>query len=265
MIVYEKMKNNKEISGPYPGGHVQFSFNMYVDHKNCISCKLDHPYVKEIIFEKCNPDDEFDPKWFMNIALREVNSIEEVGKIGNTIKDNILDKLCLILSTSITGVRLTGHGLTPRDGEGAIAHVILPAMQGSATASCGGKKLDNRIISKIQNEISTISGTHHNPLNALFRYAICSIEPIVQFMMLYLILCEIFNNQVAIDEFIVKQSPETIQTSSPHNQKPETIYRRLRNEVTHRTANPPESMRNEIISNISEFKKIVKIAIEKHG
>ncbi len=259
------MKNNNEISGSYPGGHVQFSFNMYVDHKNCISCKIDHPSVKEIIFEKFNSDDGFDPKWLMNIALREVNSIEQVDKIGNTIKDNILDKLCLILSTSITGVRLTGHGLIPREGEGAIAHCILPSMQASGTISCGGKKLDNKIISKVQNEISTISGTQHNPLNALFRYAICAIEPIVKFMMLYLILYEIFKKQAAIDEFIVKQSPHTIQTSSPHNREFETIYSRLRNEVTHRTGNPPESMRNDIISNISEFTKIVKIAIEKHG
>ena len=259
------MKNNNEISGPYPGGHVQFSFNMYVDHKNCISCKIDHPSVKEIIFEKSNPDDGYDPKWLMNIALREVNSIVEVDKIGNTIKDNIIDKLCLILSISIKDVRLTGHGLSPREGEDAIAHYILPALQVSGTGSCGGKKLDKKILLKVQNEISTISGEQHNPLNALFRYAICAIEPIVQFMMLYLILYEIFKNQSAIDEFIMRQSPNTIQTPSPHNGKPETIYSRLRNEVTHRTGNPPESIRNEIIFNISEFTKIVKTATEKHG
>ncbi len=259
------MKNKKEISGPYPGGHVQFSFNMYVDYKNCISCKVDHPSVKEIIFEKCNSDDGFDPKWFMNIALREVNSIEEADKIGNTIKDNILDKLCLILSTSITDARLTGHGLTSLEGEGAIAHGILPAMQMCGTGSCGGKKLDSTIILKVQSEISTISGLQHNPLNALFRYAICTTEPIVQFMMLYLILYEIFKNQTDIDKFVLEQSPNTIQTPSPHNRKPETIYSRLRNEVTHRTGNPPESMRNDIINNISEFTKIVNYAIEKHG
>jgi hypothetical protein len=137
------MNNNENISLPYPSGHIQYSFNMYVDHKTSIPCQINHPRVKELIFEKVHPNDEFDPKWLTKITLGEVVSIEEVREIGNAIKDNILDRLCFVLETKISEVRLTSHGLTPRKGEGAIAHMILPAIQGSFTVRSGGMKLSN--------------------------------------------------------------------------------------------------------------------------
>lgn len=98
----------------------------------------------------------------------------------------------------------------------------------------------------------------------IFRYAICADEPIVQFMMLYLILCDICENQSGVDRYVMEISPNTDQTQSPHSGRPETIYTKLRNEITHRTNISLELTRNEIINNISEFKRIVHRAIESH-
>jgi len=255
------MNNNENISLAYPSGYIEFCFNMYVDHKTSIPCKIDHPCVKEIIFEKVHPSDKFDPKWIMKIIFGEVVSIEEVNEIGNAIKDNIFDLLCLVLETKISEVRFTGHGLTPRQGEGSIAHIVLPSIQFCGTGRSSGMELSSEKVSEIQTQISNITVLKENPLIRIYRYAICNDEPIVQFMMLYLILYEIYKNQSAIDKYIMETSPNTVQTPSPLNDKFETIYTKLRNEITHRTNISHEQTRNEIINTLSEFKEITHKAI----
>lgn len=49
----------------------------------------------------------------------------------------------------------------------------------------------------------------------------------------------------------------TAQIASPHNRMLETIYTKLRNEITHRGKTPPEETRNGIIDNLCQFKEIV--------
>jgi len=86
-------------------------------------------------------------------------------------------------------------------------------------------------------------------------------EPVVQFMLLYLILDGIHNDQKSIDKFIMRVAPNTIQIPSPHNNKLETIYTKLRNEITHRIGTSPEETRNGIIGNMLGLKEISHVAI----
>lgn len=52
--------------------------------------------------------------------------------------------------------------------------------------------------------------------------------------------------------------PATPQSISPHDGKPETIYTRLRNEITHRANDVgPETTRVEIMDNLDGFRMIV--------
>lgn len=257
------MCNQVNQSSPYPAGHIKYAFEMHVTHDKIISCKIPHPKVKELVFEKQNPADQFDPKWLLTVHVGEIYSIEEVQKIGNVIKDEVVDILSFTLNTKVTEMKVVGHGLTPRPGEGGIAHLLMPLPKVSGTGKIGGFKLTADNIREIQDVFLRMSSLKHKPLIRLFRYAIDANHPAVQFMILYLILYEIYKMQSGVDRYILKVAPTTPQSPSPHNTKNlETIYTRLRNEITHRTNARPEATMAEIISNLDDFKKIVHMALK---
>lgn len=247
---------------PYPSGHIQYAFNMYVDHDTPIFCKVLHLKVGELVFEKVNPADQFDPEWLMTINLDTVYSIEEVHNIGDMVKDDILDMLSLILDTRISDTRVVGHGLAPRPGEGGIAHILGPPCKLCATGKVGGFKLNSKNIQDFQNALLKISSLRYKPLIGLFRYAIRTDEPVVQFIILYLILYEMHKTQQAVDKYIMKVAPTTPQELSPHTRKLETIYTKLRNEITHRTNVGPETTRAEVMNYLDDFRRIVHEAMK---
>lgn len=170
--------------------------------------------------------------------------------------------LSLILDTKVSEARLVGHGLAPRPGEGGIAHILAPSCQVSATGKVGGFKLNSKNIQEVQNAFLKVSSLQYKPLISLFRYAIRSDEPVVQFMMLYLILYDIHKTQPAVDKYIIKAAPTTHREPSPHTGKPETIYTKLRNEITHSTNAGPETTRAEIMNHLDEFRRIVHKAVK---
>ncbi len=251
------MSNQTNHSSQYPAGHIQYAFKMHAVHDRAISCKVAHSKARELVFEKVNPADKFDAKWLMTIQFGPVYSIEEVDEIGNAIKDDIIDMLSLVLNTKIGETRLVGHGLAPRPGEGGIAHPVIPSFECSATGKVGGFRLGSKNIQGVQNAVARISSLQHKPLISLFRHAISSDDPVVQFMILYLILYEMYRNQSAVDKHIMEVAPTTPQSISPHTRNPETVYTRLRNEITHRTNVGPEITRAEIIKHLDEFRTIV--------
>jgi hypothetical protein len=237
---------------------------MHVAHDIPIRCPVTHHKLKEIVFEKVNPADEFDPAWHMTLYCGAVNSIDEVDEIGNVTKDDIFDVLSLILNIKIDETKLVGHGLMSRLGEGGICFALLPLIECNSIGKSGGVKLSSQNIQEIQDSVKI---PQHKPLINLFRHAISTENPVVQFMMLYLILDEIYeHNQKIIDAYIMKIAPNTCQTPRPDKLPSkeilETIYTRLRNEITHRMGNHPEDTRDEILKHLYEFKIIVHSAIK---
>ena len=251
------MSNQINQSSQYPAGYIQYAFKMHVNHERAISCKLAHSNTKELILEKVNPADEFDPEWRMTVHFGPVHSIEEVDEIGNAIKDDIFDLLSFTLNSKIAGIRLAGHGLTPRPGEGAIGHLLIHPFECKGTARSGGLKLSNDNVQEVQDTLSSIPASWHKPLINLFRHAIATDEPIVQFLILYLILYDKFGNQPEVDRQIILHEPATPQSISPHSRRPETIYTRLRNEIAHRARVGLDATRAEIIDNLDRFRMIV--------
>ena len=249
-------------SSPYPAGHIKYTFEMHVTHDKIISFKIPHQKVKELVFEKVNPADQLDPKWLMTIHISTIYSIEEVQKIGNGIKDDVVDMLSLILNTKVSEMKVVGYGLTPRPGEGGIGHLIMPSPEVSATGKTGGFRLGRDDIREIQDALLKVPSLKYKPLIRLFRYAICDNHPVVQFMTLYLILYEMRKTQSEVDKYILKVAPTTPQLPSPHTGKLETIYTKLRNEITHRANVGPKITMAEIIDNLYEFKRIVHIAMK---
>jgi len=131
------------------------------------------------------------------------------------------------------------------------------------TGKTGGFKLSRENIREIQDGLLRMSSLKNKPLVRLFRFAISDNHPVVQFMMLYLILSEIHKNQPGVDRYILKVAPTTPQSLSPYTKNLETIYTRLRNEITHRTNVGLKTTMAEIISKLDEFKQIVHMALKQ--
>jgi len=260
------MSNQTNLTSPHPAGHIQYAFDMLLSHDKMISCKIVHPKVNNIVFEKVNSTDQFDDKWLMTVHTGEVSSIKEVQEIGNAIKDIIVDTLAFTLNTKIGEMRVVGYNLVPRFGEGDIGNTLL-AFEGIGTGKVGCSKLNNNDIREIQNAFLSMPILKYTNLIRLFRHAISTDEPIVQFMLLYLILYEIqHDKQQAVDTYVMKVAPSTPQSVSPRPHKSEimeTIYTKLRNEITHRTNVPYKTTRAEIINHLYEFRRIVRTAIKK--
>lgn len=245
----------------FPGGHVEYSYEMFIDHSEPINFKIDDSRIKDIVITKTAPNDPFDYKWQLVIICSEVSSIKEVDCIGEENKENIFNLISFMLNTGIHNIRQTGHGVIPIEGEGAQCHMIMPAMTCHAVMKSGGRKLSKSEIQELGAVFIQSREFKNHPLVNIFSYAIRIDEPVVQFMLLYLVLYEIFKDQKSIDKYIMKVSPSTLQVPSPHNNKPETIYTKLRNEITHRVDSSPEETRNGIISNTHGLRCIAHTAI----
>jgi hypothetical protein len=249
-------------SKPYPSGHVEYEFDMHVSCETEIPCNIAHSKVKNIIIKKLNFADNADTKWRMTVNTDEINSVEEVMKIGDEIKEEFFDMLSLTLNKKVSGIRLISYNVVTRLGEGAIGNLILPMLTAEGHGFANGMPLDSLNINEIKNNVATIPLIINNPYIGLFRYAIGAYDAVIQFMALYLILYGIYGSQPKLDEYIMKADNTTPQTKSPNTGKPETIYTRLRNEITHRTDVNQETTRNEIKNHLDKFRLIVRDAVK---
>lgn len=247
----------------FPSGFVQYVFSMFLDYPTPIICRCGDPRIKSIELYKVDKEDCYDPKWNLVVNFNEVKSIEEVDSIGLEIINQLISLLSFTLKTKIDNIRKTGHGLTPKPGEGALCHIIAPSLIINATGKVGGREVKSEEISEIENNF-----LNHYPFNGnkntlieIFSYALKNDDPVVKFMLLYLILYEIFAEQKKIDSFIMRINPETEQFQSSHNNKPETIYSKLRNEITHRVCISPDENRNKIMQCLHKFTEIAHKAI----
>lgn len=263
------MSNQINHSLPYPAGYMRYAFTMHVAFDRSINCNSGHSNVTEMVFEKVTPTDPLNAEWQLTIHVGAVMSIEEVRQIGNAVKDDVLDTVSVMLNTKVGEVRVEGNGLTPRAGEGGIAHLMAPLPQVSATGDSGGYQLSSTDVQAIQAALAKMFGSKKKTLMRLFRDAVSTHKPLVQFLILYLILDILHcGSQETIDRFIMSDSPNTPQTPSqdPRKKKKgvlETIYTRLRNEIAHREHFALDSTGTEIRNCLDEFRNIVNRAVKK--
>lgn len=134
----------------------------------------------------------------------------------------------------------------------------------SASVSVGGRPLNADHVLVIQSKFAKSVTPATNTYVALYRSALGSDDPIIQFLILYLVLYDIAGNreQEKVDGLILCREPLAVQTKSPHNGKLETIYTRIRNEITHRAEVNRESVRADVLNNLDAFKAIVRRVIQ---
>ena len=98
------------------------------------------------------------------------------------------------------------------------------------------------------------------PSIQMFYDAATVVEPVGRFISLYTLLLHKFaDDQKAVDEAILKIDPTIAQFKSPHAKGHETVFSKLRNEMSHKREgiNILETQ-NEIKLNVDRFETIVK-------
>jgi hypothetical protein len=98
------------------------------------------------------------------------------------------------------------------------------------------------------------------PIIRMFYDSVTIIEPIGRFISLYALLLHVFDDkQKLVDEAILKEDTTVGQIRSPHNGEYETIFSKLRNEMSHKRSgvNILETQ-DTIKANIDRFESIVK-------
>lgn len=250
----------------YPGGEAQYSFRMYAAYDHPICCTTADPRVIECVFSKVDTADPFDPAWHLRIRLGPLHSTEEIDEIGNAMKDDIFDKLSLAFNIRVDQIRMTGHPLTPIPGGGGIADCISPMPTLTMEGRGGGRQLLADDIQVLQDILVKSVPLQNTVLVALYCSALGTDDPVAKFLILYLILYEVSGNddQQKVDDLIKCCAPLTVMNQRSWVDKKgvtksidETIYTRLRNEITHRIAVRREENREAIISNLDAFQTIV--------
>jgi len=247
---------------------------MQISHDDTLSFKIAHPKVIEVTFRKKRPEEQFDPEWLMTIHLGPVSSMDEVKETGDAIKDDILDMLSLTLKSKINEVIMVGSILAPRSGQGGVVDAVLPfSWKIDAHGRTETWRLRDNNIREIQHGLLKIPGVKHRYLIRLFRLAINADDPVIQFLFLYLILYQMYENQDKVDEAILKIAPNTLSGAKPTKKgaqakslskksSAETIFTRLRNEISHGRGVDPEVTKKEIITHLDEFRTIVHTALK---
>ncbi|MEZ5582006.1 MAG: hypothetical protein R3F37_03785 [Candidatus Competibacteraceae bacterium] len=113
---------------------------------------------------------------------------------------------------------------------------------------------------KVHLESSTLPGEDQYKL---FNFATRQKDPVARFMFLYNILLSLRKDkQTNVDIFIAQEELGVQQTPSPKTSKLETIYTRLRNEVSHvRKGAIPQNTKKDITENVGKLQELVKKAI----
>lgn len=101
---------------------------------------------------------------------------------------------------------------------------------------------------------------HHGIMVKLFRNSLLSADPVTRYLLLYNVL--LFANsdkQKELDKSILTIDSSIETTPSPRDNKPETIFTRLRNEIAHaRNGVAYQQTISEIKEHLSKFTDIVK-------
>ncbi len=216
-----------------------------------------HPAVEKVVLE--TQDGE---RLRIVFHLINVFTFEDAEAIADGILPSIVNRLAFYRNTRVGDPYFTGGSL-PKDTSGS-SYTVTGTVRirgNSAMAVDTPSATERREIARLLEEPYT-----HNELYSAYRFASNQSDAVARFMFFYNVLLQLHNdNQGHVDTFIRQEEPNVPQSTSPH--KPsvmETVYTRLRNEVSHRrTKTTPEQTRTEIEGNVAALQQLVKTAISR--
>lgn len=220
-----------------------------------------HPAVERIILEA-----QADEQMTIVVHLTNIFDFEQAIEIGNEILPAIVDRLAFYRDVSIGELRCTG-GTLPKDASGSSYSTrtnlaLLWANAGlNYTLDAGTRQKLARLLEQ---------PTTRADLYSAYRFALNQHDAAACFMFLYNILLSLnSDSQGQVDNFIRSEEPGVPQYLSGNKRLAaqgvkETIYTRLRNEVSHkRKGTTPEKTRSEIQDNVAAFQELVRTAISQ--
>jgi|SRR5215203_5100626 len=215
-----------------------------------------HPAVEKIVLEA---QDE----WInIEVHLADIFNFEDEEGIANSLLPPIVNRLAFYCNVPVGEPHFRGATL-PKDASGSSYTVrgdVLLMWDHAVPVLTLGEDTRQDLAHILEQPY-----THHD-LYSAYRFAGNLSDPVARFMFLYNILLQLNDdNQTQVDAFIRTEMPSVPLSPRPDRRKiVETIYTRLRNEVSHRRPGiTPEQTRKEIQANVAPFQELVRTAISR--
>lgn len=203
-------------------------------------------------------EDEIKINFFILFTKR--SDLDDLLIKNKVLCDNILNKISFFSETQIYSPRFEGADFTSLFG---YRYKHKPRKVVSLRSSWSVLSYD--MADKLRLLLTTEDSK--DIFYKMFRCAVNTEDDISRFIILYTLLLYLSNDscdlQSRVDDLIKSIDPNIPITKSPHKKDAtETLYTRLRNELSHKRDNIDlESTQKEITENIDKFKKLVKEAI----
>jgi hypothetical protein len=199
------------------------------------------------------------------VHISSVATIDDGMSLARCTIEGALDRLAFFHGVAIEAARVTTSQFSPVNqlpGHHAIPGTAHSYAQGHAPNVVIGVSPDT-----LKQELEQTAPPGEANFGRL-RSARLSIGPVEEFMHLYGILIDLFNDsQANVDAFVVSEEPGVPQTPDPrngHHPRNETIYTRLRNEMAHKRAGTSvEATKNGMADQVGGLRNIVRKAIER--
>jgi hypothetical protein len=204
----------------------------------------------------------------LDVEVYGVATEEDGERLAFQIAEQICNRLAYAGSWGISPALIKSSSFrslkppTPGVHEIMVRDYMRVTDNGSAVVTPGPDRLATL---KADLELPTPPGEQHF---SMFRAALASGDPVVQFMVLYQLLLTLFNDdQRQVDAFIRNEEPGVPQTQHP-GKKPdimETVYSRLRNEFAHKRAGVDMNATKLLMANYAPaMAHLTKRAIQAH-
>jgi hypothetical protein len=247
-------------------GFARFKFEMHAHSENRIALELNHPSIPLIVLDKVDTQNRCDPFWQATVMLADISSIDDLQAHALAAITMVLDFMAVELSIAIRRISILDVSLTSEGVEEAIGHVRIPALQAHGFGTTQLPTIASPQVDYLRELLNKPDLQHRTPEARLFREALSAEEPLVQFMVLYLILEIRFQRQREIDAFILRSDPSTATTPDPRQGREgrvETIYTRLRNEMAHRENFNIDATTVQIRNCLDRLRLIVREAVKE--
>jgi hypothetical protein len=198
------------------------------------------------------------------VHLTAVQSTEAGISLATKVNTTTLNRLAFCESIAIENARIEREDFSSLDDQPG-AHVLVASGARYETTYGDVKFSVSRSPGQLKKglEQPTALGERYY---GLFRSARQSISPVEEFMHLYHILMMLFiDSQAAVDNFICREEPSVPLTPDPrpNQSRTETVYTRLRNELSHQRAGVDlDNTKAEMANRLGGLIALTKRAIE---
>ncbi|GEM_PF-3837347 len=195
----------------------------------------------------------------IDVELVDIFDESTANKLAYDSVCKLLDHICLMFLVKIGEPRQIRISL-PQKFESEVRLAVHNMYQAQFIENVQPQVFPNpKSLDSLKMQVENYWGSH-NVRMRLFRNSISQEDPVTRYLLLYNVLLFIHSDrQKELDKCIAKIDTNVEHKPSPKDNKPETIYTRLRNEIGHnRQGVKSQTTIKEITEQLSKFTDIVK-------